>query len=218
MKWPLPHEIAERIDLPAGFTVDFVDEDDLQQLPALLRDWYPDIVTGAEGRFLDAGYLREQVYLKHGDPQRPVYAFVFRGEDGIAAFFAGERDERARSISGRLGAVAPQHRGSGLGIAGLKSFAVLGELSGAALVWGGATLKHPLSQVAYERAGFQLVGIMPANDRDEVAPGRVKYVYEAIYARVCVDPDELEIPSREAMTPRTQALWDFLFGGNASDR
>ena len=54
------------------------------------------------------------------------------------------------------------------------------------LVYGMATLKAPHAQRAFERAGWQLIGITPGYDREMVAPGVVKRVYEAVYAKVLV--------------------------------
>lgn len=84
---------------------------------------------------------------------------------------------------------------------------------GMELVYLLATLKIPHSQMAAERAGFQIVGIVPACDRAMVAPGIVKRVYEALYAKVLVTDADVLRPDPQHLTPRTKALFDFLFAG-----
>ena len=63
------------------------------------------------------------------------------------------------------------------------------------------------------RAGFQIVGIVPASDRLMVAPGVIKRVYEAIYVKVLAADADVLRPQSQSMTPRTKALYDFLFAG-----
>ena len=79
------------------------------------------------------------------------------------------------------------------------------------LAYGMATMKAPYAQRAFERAGWQLIGITPGYDREMVAPGLVKRVYEALYAKVLVADVGLLRPQRQNLTPRTQALFDWVF-------
>ena len=74
-----------------------------------------------------------------------------------------------------------------------------------------ATLKVPHMQQALERAGYQLLGLAPGYDRELVAPGVVKRVYEAWYAKVLVPDDELLLPDPANLTPKTKELFDLLF-------
>ena len=62
------------------------------------------------------------------------------------------------------------------------------------MVYGLGTLRHPHMQATFERMGWQLIGIT-SRVRPErvVAPGVVKRVYEAVYAKVLV-PEELLRP------------------------
>jgi hypothetical protein len=51
------------------------------------------------------------------------------------------------------------------------------------------------AQIVLERAGFQIIGIVPASDRLMVAPGVIKRVYEAMYVKVlAADADVLREP------------------------
>ena len=74
-----------------------------------------------------------------------------------------------------------------------------------------ATLKIPNMQLALERAGYQLLGFTPGYDREVVAPGIVKRVYEAVYAKVLVTDEELLRPDPKNLSPKAKALFDVLF-------
>jgi hypothetical protein len=52
------------------------------------------------------------------------------------------------------------------------------------LVYYLATLRIPQTQAVAEAAGFQFVGILPASDHVMVSLGIIKYMHEAIYAKV----------------------------------
>ena len=81
------------------------------------------------------------------------------------------------------------------------------------MIYGMATLKIPHVQMAFENLGWQLIGITPGYDRELVAPGVVKRVYEAVYAKVLVADAGLLRPQPQNMTPKTRALFDSLFPG-----
>lgn len=73
-----------------------------------------------------------------------------------------------------------------------------------------ATLKHPWSQALLEKAGYQLVGLVPAHDRDMVEPGIVKRVWEALYVKILVGKEEMLEPSPEALRPNTDRLFRLI--------
>ena len=77
---------------------------------------------------------------------------------------------------------------------------------GAGFIYGLATLKIPNMQLALERAGYQLLGFAPGYDREMVAPGVVKRVYEAFYAKILVPDEELLRPDPKNLTPKAKAL------------
>jgi hypothetical protein len=66
-------------------------------------------------------------------------------------------------------------------------------------------------QRAFERQGWRLIGITPGYDREFVAAGCIKRIYEAIYAKVLVASSALQPPNTENMTPRARELFDLLF-------
>jgi len=59
-----------------------------------------------------------------------------------------------------------------------------------------ATLKYPHMQRALEDAGWQLIA-SHRFDREMIAPGIVKRVYEAMYAKVLVPTQASSGPSRK---------------------
>jgi hypothetical protein len=82
---------------------------------------------------------------------------------------------------------------------------------GAGFVYGLATLKVPHMQLALGHAGYQLLGFAPGYDRELVAPGVVKRVYEAFYAKVLVSDEDLLRPDPGNLSPKAWALFDVLF-------
>jgi len=82
---------------------------------------------------------------------------------------------------------------------------------GAGFVYGMATLRRPQMQLALERAGYRLLGFVPGYDREVVAPGVVKRVYDAVYGKVLVPEEDLIRPDPAQMSPRARALFEMLF-------
>lgn len=79
------------------------------------------------------------------------------------------------------------------------------------LVYGMATLKVPYVQMLFESLDWQLIGITPGYDRELVAPGVVKRVYEAVYAKVLIGEAGLLRPRPQDLTPKTNAFFNLLF-------
>ena len=82
---------------------------------------------------------------------------------------------------------------------------------GAQFQYSLATLTTPHLQWALEHAGYRLLGFFLGYGREETAPGVVKRVYEAVYAKLLVSEDEVHPPDPKNMTPKTKALFDLLF-------
>ena len=61
------------------------------------------------------------------------------------------------------------------------------------------------------RCSLPTPSITPGYDRELIAPGIVRRVYEAFYAKVLETNEGLERPDRHNMTPRTLALFDPIF-------
>lgn len=72
-------------------------------------------------------------------------------------------------------------------------------------------MRFPNLQRALEHADYRLLGFFPGYGREEIAPGEVKRVYEAVYAKLLVSDVELLRPDPKNMTPKTGALFELLF-------
>jgi hypothetical protein len=203
--------LADSVPLAAGYRFELVRPHEVGHLVADMADWFPDISVGSASR-----YLREEFYLGqalfHDAIPRDHIVLLLKTCDTIAGMFACEFDDTTQSVYAALGVAAPEHRGSKLAQAGIGFTEDLGRAAGMGFAFGFATLKSPFAQLAFERAGWQLVGIAPGYDREMVEPGIVKRVYEAMYAKVLVPHAGLLHPLRHNMTPRTLAFFDRVFG------
>ena len=74
-------------------------------------------------------------------------------------------------------------------------------------------MKVPYVQRAFELLGWQLIGITPGYDREMVAPGVVKRVFEAVYAKVLGGDVGLLPPNPRNLTQKTKAFLRILFPG-----
>lgn len=213
MHWQ-PDAVLAAFATPPGYRLQPVRPGDVPELIDCLRAWYPEQAVGTESVHLDPAFYQQEVFLDGGDPTRAVLALVARPleSEEIVAALTLECDARALTVSGRLGAVAPAHRSSALGLLGPRLLEAFGRAMGAELATYFATLKSRHQQVIAERLGFEPVGIVPAADRDLVAPGEVRRVYEILYAKILVDSSHVQPPAAENMTQKTRALYKNIFG------
>ena len=72
-------------------------------------------------------------------------------------------------------------------------------------------MTNDCTPVALETTGWQLIGFTSGHDREEVAPGVVKRVYEAVYAKLLVPDEEVLRPDPRNLTPGAWALYGMLF-------
>ena len=212
MDWSQARRALAEVKTPSGYQISPMARADVAEVVQKLRLWYPDITVGAESCHLDPEFYLRDAMLDESENERSILPIVARHDQSIVAMITFEKNSRALTITSRMGAVDPAHRGPGLGLLGPVLLEKLGRAMGAELAYYFATLKSPHQQVLAERARYRLVGIVPGFDRDMVRPGEVKRVYEAIYAKVLVDEEALLIPSPSALTLQTQALWQTLFG------
>jgi GNAT superfamily N-acetyltransferase len=174
---------------------------DARDVIEFVRAHYPEVSAGAESGFCEPSFFEECVAMVDRDYDRPIAAFVIHTSSGaLVAFLSVEHDPRARVLHGRLALVHPAHRRSGLGrFLGGDLVMQLATALRVELIMTYATLTHSFSQALLEAEGYMLVGIVPAHDRDSVAPGTVKRVWEALYARVLVEDDAVLAPSPAAL-------------------
>jgi GNAT superfamily N-acetyltransferase len=210
VKWPAVEQLATLMPLPAGYRIGNFDRAGIRPLVAALRRWHPEISAGAS-----SGYLREEFYATKvcldGEAETDIFVAPIRCGDELVGMWSVEREEDSLAIYGRLMVVAPEHRGVRLAVAVLDGSENVGRAMGAEFMYVFATLKNMHVQQALERAGYRLLGFFPGFDREEVEPGVVKRVYQAVYAKLLVEEDNVHRPSTANMTPRTNRIYELLF-------
>jgi hypothetical protein len=210
--WAAGLAVLQRIALPEGYALEQLASQDVSLITAQLARWYPDIQAGMESPHLQPEFYFAHAELADRAEARDLLPIVIRQrEEGIVALITYERNVLARSITCRLGVLAPEHRTAHLVLLGPLLLEEIGRALGAELAYYFATLKTRHQQVIAERRGFQLVGIVPGYDRDVISEGVVKRVYEALYTKLLVPTEELYTPPPESLTKRTRAVWSALF-------
>jgi hypothetical protein len=104
--------------------------------------------------------------------------FLIKKNQELVAMFSMQRYEYTLTLYGRIGAIAPQYRGEKLAYIAPALMEAMARAMGMEIVYALAEFTIPNMQMVLERAGFQIVGIVPASDRLMVAPGVIKRVYE----------------------------------------
>jgi hypothetical protein len=211
MRWPSVEDITTRAPLPPGYRYQYLDRQQVPTLIAALKAWYPGIAVGNASCHLRECFYTDRVCLD-GQFERDFLVVLFMQDDELAGVFSVERDADSEVLYGRIGALSPKHRGSRLSRNFLLLEETLGRAMGMGMVYGLGTLRHPHMQATFERMGWQLIGITPGFDREVVAPGVVKRVYEALYVKVLI-PEKLLRPRTQDLTPGVKALFDQLFPG-----
>ena len=210
MKWPSVEKLRELIPLPAGYDFLTFERAHMAPLIAALKEWHPEIAAG-----VSSCYLREDFYLNrvtiHSGTDADVMVVPIACNGDMIGMWSFEREVDSLAIYGRLIVLAPAHRGAGLSVLAMQGTEHIGRTMGAAFMYGLATLQYPYAQRALEHAGYRLLGFFPGYDRVEVAPGIVKRVYQAVYAKLLVAEDEVHWPDPKNMTPRARALFELLF-------
>ena len=216
MQWPSVGDITARAPLPASYHYEYLDRHQVPALVSALEAWYPGIAVGNASCHLRESFYADKVCLD-GQFERDFLVILFKQHDELAGMFSVERDPDSEVLYGRICAISPKHRGSHLSRNVLLLEEALGRAMGMGMVYGLATLKYPHMQATFERMGWQLIGITPGFDREMIAPGVVKRVYEAVYAKVLV-PEELLRPRAPDLTPAAKALFDLLYPGQCLEQ
>ncbi len=210
MNWPSLAETTTLVPLPASYHFERLRREEIPELIRRVVEWHPDITVGAASCYLREDFYTQKVFLD-GELERDVAVLLVKHESEIVALWSFEREIEALTIYGRLLIVSPAHRGSKIAVHLMVGTEPLCRAMGAEFIYAMATLKVPNMQVALERAGYRLLGFTPGYDREVVAPGVVKRVFEAVYAKVLVAEEDLLRPDPANLTPRTQALFEQLF-------
>ncbi len=217
-EWPTGPRLASAVPLPVGYVAEVLRADEVGAALRFVDDSFPGLALSNASCHLRREFYETRVALDGvaavaGD--RDSFVLTIKRGAEWAALLAVERDADSQVLYGRIGTVAPAHRRARIGACFPALMVEMGRAMGLGMVYSLATLKTPAMQRAFEQAGWQLIGIMPGFDREVVAPGVVRRVYEAIYVRVLAPPEDILPPSQEGMRPATLALFERLFGGNA---
>jgi hypothetical protein len=210
MKWMTPEEMSAAVPLPDGYRFERLRRSDIAEVVSLIGAWFPGLRVGGASGYTRAEFFETNVTLD-AERETDVSVVLVRRNLEPAAIVCCERNRDALTLYGSLIAVAPAHRGAQLGGTGALLLEAQARHMGAGMVYGMATLKFPHMQRALEVAGWQLIGITPGYDRELIAPGVVKRVYEALYAKVLVTDASLLRPENENLTARTRAFFELLF-------
>jgi len=217
MDWPDIEQLAVHLPLAEGYRLELLKRAEVGALIGFIETWFPDISVGGASCYLRDEFYDEKVIFADG-LELDVLIVLLKHGDELAGMFSCERDLDTLSVHARLAVAAPRHRGANLAQTGMALTEAIGRRMGMGLIYGMATLKAPHAQRAFERAGWQLIGITPGYDREMVAPGVVKRVYEAVYTKVLVADAGLLRPQRQNLTPRTQAFFDWVFATHRLDQ
>jgi len=212
MNWVAINELSNELPFPHGYRMEQLKRSEIPELIRCFKIWFPDVTVGAESCYQQEDFYNHEVFIE-GEPEKDVIVYLIKKDQEFAGMFSLQRSEHTRTLYGRIGAIAPQHRGEKLAHAAPALMEAMGRAMGMELVYGLAEFTIPNMQPVLERAGFQIVGIIPASDRLMVAPGVIKRVYEAVYVKVLAADADVLRPQYEGMTPKAKALYDFLFAG-----
>jgi hypothetical protein len=209
-RWMSVEHMSAAVKLPMGYRFELLARDQIAEVITFVKTWFPGITVGAASGYTRAEFYETQTSLAD-EVERDVLVMLIRRDDELAAVICGERNQDSLTLYASLAVVAAHHRGSQLGTSGIVLMEALARHMGCGLIYGLATLKAPYMQSALEAAGWQLIGITPGYDRELVAPGIVKRVFEAVYAKVLAVDGNLLLPERENLTARTRSFFDFVF-------
>ena len=210
MKWPSPDDLVKQVPLPTPYRSERIDRAHIAPLIASIKHWHPDIAVGVNSCYLQDGFYQDRVCLE-GEDDRDICVVTIWSGDELVGMWSGEREADSLAIYGRLIIMAPKHRGARVAVMIMAGMANVGRAMGAAFLYCMVTLKNPYLQQVLENERYQLLGFMPGYDRQVVAPGVVKRVYQAVYAKLLVPEDEVHRPDPKNLTPNAAALFELLF-------
>ena len=210
MQWPDLDAAFREVPLPEGYRFRQLRHSDVPALRAAIAEWHPDVSVGAASCYLEQDFY-ETTATFAGETERDLLIVLVWKEEELVGFVSWDRERAQQSLYGRFGVISPAHRGAKLSTCMMQLGETIARAMGAGFIYTLATLKVASMQLALERAGYQLLGIAPGYDRELVAPGVVKRVYEAWYAKVLVPDSELLRPDPTKMTPKTRDLFQLLF-------
>lgn len=210
MNWLPWSEALSLIKLPTDYSVRTMRSEHIAAFTAAVAQWYPDATYGVNSVFLREDFYRDRVCLD-GAVDKDVIALTVWHGDELVGLWAGEREVDSLALWGRLVVIAPDHAGMGLARRTIEGMEEAGRRMGAAFIYAMVTLKHRYMQQVFEQGGYRLIGFFPGYDRELVAPGVVKRVYQAVYAKLLAPDNKVLRPDPKNMTPAARELYELLF-------
>jgi hypothetical protein len=208
--WSGIEESITKLKAPRAYRFELIKRREVPALVAAVKAWFPEISVGAASCYLDEKFYDDDVYFS-GTTGRNVLVILIKRSNELAGLFSCDRDRNTLALYARLGVIAPAHRGRHLAHAFPLLAEAVARASGMEMIYAMATLKVPHVQQIFEKLGWRLIGITPGYDREMVAPGVVKRVYEAVYAQVLVANASLLRPEARNLTARTRAFFRLLY-------
>lgn len=211
--WPGLGELVAVLSLPAGYSLTTLAAKDVATLVALLPAWHPPLAGSLRERLLNPSSYYERFALAGAEARietHPGLAVICLHQEEIvgALFLTADLQSSTLSVDGLF--IDPRHRRQGLASVLLTASGYLGQAIGTDLALLSCTLRHPFLQRAAERAGWNLIGVMPAAERERVAPDTIKYRFEALYALQSLGQVARE--ERAARAPRMTTLLHLVLG------
>ena len=200
MEWPTAEELTSTCALPDGYAYQVLREEYIDEVASSVLDWQPTWRVGSASVFTQASFYREKAFLDGGVP-RDVFVLLIRAGTELVAVLPMERIPEALTLYGCLAVVSPAHRGRFAPKMRGDYLEAVARLVGIEFIYAMATLRHTGAQRWFEFMGYQLVGFAPGYDREEISPGVIRRVVEAIYAKSLVPNEMLLTPSADQMTP-----------------
>lgn len=210
MKWPEFSELEKIVPFPEGCSGQRLRREEIPLLIESIQKWYPDVSVGGASCYLTPEFYETQATLE-GEEDKALFVLMIWKSEELIGFISWDWEEAPETLYARFGVVSPTSRSAGLGTFGMRFGEALGRLMGAGFIYSMCTLKTPHMQLAFERAGYKLLGFAPGYDREIVSPGVVKRVFEAYFAKILVPLDELHVPYQKNLTPQTLELFKTLF-------
>lgn len=216
MNWPTVETLTAHVPLPEGYKYGLPNRGDVPALVRAVDEWFPGLAVGNASCYLREDFYVNRVFFDE-EHERDFFVVLFKRGDDWAGMLSVERDKDSQVLYGRVGTIAESHRGARLSKCFPPLMETMGKVMGMGMVYSLATLKVPHMQVGFEKAGWQLIGVIPGFDRELVSQGEVKRVFEAIYVKVLVTERDFLRPSAEGMTPATRALFKHLYPEQLND-
>ena len=210
MKWPSLEHLTSGAPPPTGYTYALPTMEDTPALIRAVDAWFPGLAVGNASCYLREDFYANRVFFENLH-DRDFFLMLFKHHDEWAGMLSVERDKDSQVLYGRVGTIAESHRGSRLSKCFPPLMEAMGKAMGMGMVYSLATLKVPHMQVGFEKAGWQLIGIIPGFDRELVGQGQVKRVFEAIYVKVLATEQDFLRPTSDGMTPATRSLFEHLY-------